>query len=98
GDLTQVAHAIHRYALGSDRPFVVSDPRRRDARGNVRAADNAETGMAATQRAFGGSLCVWSKRLPPDFEHVRIALRRPEMHVLLIVCTEAPRHSKPYYV
>jgi hypothetical protein len=93
-----VAQSIHRHALGGDKPFVVSDPARREGSGNVRAAENLETGMAAVQRAQGGSLCVWSKRLPRDFQEVRLALRDPAMRVQLIVCAEVPRHSKPYHV
>jgi hypothetical protein len=98
GDLTQVAYAIHRHAMGPDRPFVVSDPRRRETHENVRAAENTDTGMAAVQRASGGSLCVWSKRLPRDFAQARTALREPATRVQLIVCVESPRHSKPYHV
>lgn len=98
GDLTQIAFAIHRHTLGADRPFVVSDPRRRESDGNVRAVENAETGMAAVQRARGGSLCVWSKRLPQDFKKVQLALRDPATRAQLIVCTEVLRHSKPYHV
>lgn len=98
GDVTQVALSIHRHTLGADKPFVVSDPRRREGSGNVRVAENTETGMAAVQRAQGGSLCVWSKRLPRDFDDVRLALRDPAMRVQLIVCADVPRHSKPYNV
>src|SRR5439155_14874809 len=92
------AHAIHRHALGRERPFVLSDPRRREGHENVRTAENAETGMAAVGRAVGGSLCVWSKRLPPDFEQVRASMREPATRVQLIVCVESHRHSKPYHV
>jgi hypothetical protein len=53
GDLAQVAQAIHRHALGSDRPFVVADPRRREADATVRGAGNAETGMAAMRQCYG---------------------------------------------
>lgn len=98
GDITQVALSIHRHALGADKPFVVSDPRRREGSGNVRNAENMETGMAAMQRAQGGSLCVSSKRLPRDFDEVRLALRDPTMRVQLIVCADMPRHSKPFNV
>jgi transcriptional regulator with PAS, ATPase and Fis domain len=41
---------------------------------------------------------VWSKRLPPDFEQVRAALKEPKTRVQLIVCVETLRQSRPYHV
>jgi hypothetical protein len=98
GDLILIAQAIHRHALGDGKPFVVCDPRRREGEASVRSAGNIETGLAAMRRALGGSLCVWSRRLPSDFKDVRAALRDPATRVQLIVCAESWRHSKPYHV
>jgi hypothetical protein len=98
GDLISVAHAIHRHALGNGKPFVVCDPRRREGEASVRSAGNIETGIAAMRRAVGGSLCIWSRRLPHDFADVRLALRDPAPRVQLIVCAESRRHTKPYHV
>jgi FHA domain-containing protein len=98
GDLMSVAHAIHRHAIGSSKPFVVCDPRRREGEASVRSAGNIETGLAAMRRALGGSLCMWSRRLPYDFADVRLALRDPATRVQLIVCAESRRHTKPYHV
>ena len=98
GDLISVAHAIHRHALGRAKPFVVSDPRRREREESVRSAGNIETGLAAMRRARGGSLCMWSRRLPHDFAEVRMEVRDPRTRVQLIVCAESRRHTKPYYV
>ncbi|HEU4734998.1 MAG TPA: FHA domain-containing protein [Kofleriaceae bacterium] len=95
GDMVLVAHAIHRRALGDSRPFVVCDPRRREGQASVRSAGNVETGLAAIKRARGGSLCVWSQRLPPDFEEVRVALRDPTTRVQLIVCMQPWQRSRP---
>jgi hypothetical protein len=64
----------------------------------VRSAGNIETGLAAMRHALGGSLCVWSRRLPSDFKEIRVALRDPMARVQLIVCTESWGHSKPYLV
>jgi len=97
GDLISVAHAIHRHVLGNAKPFVVCDPRRREGEESVRSARNSETGLAAMLRGLGGSLCVWSRRLPHDFGDVRLALRDPFTRVQLIVCAES-RHTKPYYI
>jgi hypothetical protein len=98
GDLISVAHAIHRHAIGTGKPFVVCDPRRREGEPNVRSAGNTETGIAAMRRALGGSLCMWSRRLPHDFAEVRLELRDPRTRVQLIVCAESRRHTKPYHV
>jgi FHA domain len=98
GDLVAVANSIHRHAIGSPKPFVVCDPRRREGEASVRSAGNMETGIAAMQLALGGSLCVWSRRLPHDFAAVRLALHDPTTRVQLIVCAESRRHTKPYHV
>jgi hypothetical protein len=98
GDLISVAHAIHRHALGDAKPFAVCDPRRREGEASVRSAGNMETGIAAMRRAFGGSLCVWTRRLPHDFDDVRMALRDPATRVQLIVCSESRHQTKPYHV
>jgi hypothetical protein len=102
GDLVAVARSIHRRALGDATPFVVCDPRRREGAASVRSAGNAETGMAAMERAIGGSLCVWSRRVPRDFDGVRMALRDPAARVQLIVCAESiqprPGHVEPITV
>ncbi|HEU4732662.1 MAG TPA: FHA domain-containing protein [Kofleriaceae bacterium] len=94
-DLTVVARAIHQRVLGEGRPFVVCDPRRQEAEANVRTAGNSETGIAAMQRALGGSLCVWRHRLPDDFEELRRGLRDPASRVQLIVCSEPRRQLRP---
>lgn len=97
-DLPQIAAAIHRHALGAERPFITSNPRRIDTDASVRAGKNAETGMAALHRARGGSLCVFSSRLPRDFKEVRETLKDPSTQVQLVVCADKPRESKPYQV
>lgn len=98
GDLVLIALAIHRQTLGDERPFVVCDPRRREGEADARVAANVGTGAAAMQRAGGGSLCVWSRRLPPDFKDVRAELRDPRARVQLVVCVESWRHAKLYYI
>jgi hypothetical protein len=79
-------------------PFVVCDPRRRESEASVRSTVNISTGLAAMRSALGGSLCVWSRRLPRDFNDIRVALRDPMTRVQLIVCAESLRHSKPYHI
>jgi hypothetical protein len=89
-DSITVAHAIHRFALGPDRPFIACDPRRRDAGESVRAVRNFTTAAAALAHAHGGSLCVWSSRLPRDFRGVQAALRQPDAPSQLVVCSAKP--------
>lgn len=93
GDLVAVASSIHRRAFGVLAPFVVCDPRRREGKATVRSAGNIDTGMDALGQAIGGSLCVWSRRLPRDFDEVRLALRDPALDVTLIVCSESSRRA-----
>ncbi len=86
-DLVSIAHALHRHAIGADRPFVVCDPRRQEARESVRAATNYEHAEAALEAATGGTLCVWRSRLPRDFPAALVRLRAPEARVQLVVCS-----------
>jgi hypothetical protein len=96
GDLIPMARSIHRRALGSDRPFVVCDPRRRQVKATVRSAENYESGMNALAAAAGGVLCVRSRRLPRDFPDVVAALRDPSARVALVVCARAPEECEAY--
>ncbi|HEY0254159.1 MAG TPA: FHA domain-containing protein [Kofleriaceae bacterium] len=99
GDLVPIAHALHRVTLGTDRPFIVCDPRRRRGKATVRAAANFESGMEALAAAAGGSLCVRGYRLPKDFHRVIDALRTPAWRVQLIVCSPgAEDHSQFFAV
>jgi hypothetical protein len=95
GDLVPMARSIHRHALGSDRPFVVCDPRRREGKATVRSAENHETGLGALAAATGGSLCIRSQRRPRDFSAVIAALRDPRSRVQLVVCGQDPDDCEP---
>ena len=86
-DLVSIAHALHRHAIGADRPFVVCDPRRQEAEESVRAAANYESATAALEAATGGSLCVWRSRLPRDFPNALVRIREPAARVQLIICS-----------
>jgi hypothetical protein len=96
GDLVPIAGSIHRHALGSDRPFIVCDPRRRPGKATVRSAENYETGLQALAAATGGSLCVRSQRMPRDFSEVVAALRVPSSQVQLVVCARTPGDCERY--
>lgn len=98
GDLVPLAHSIHRHSRGAEQPFVVSDPRRQTGKATVRSAESHSTGMDAVAAATGGSLCVRTRRLPPDFHAVVQELRSPHSQVQLIVCAEAPEDCELYGV
>lgn len=89
GDLVPIARGLHRFSQGSDRRFVLCDPRRRDTALSA-AAPNYPTGMRALTAAAGGSICMWAKRLPSDFAEVTAALRDRGSRVQLIVCGPKP--------
>jgi hypothetical protein len=74
GELMPIAHAIHRLALGAEKPFVACDPRRRRSEATARSVGNIEVGMTAVDAAAGGTLCIWSQRVPRDFAEVTVAL------------------------
>jgi ActR/RegA family two-component response regulator len=95
-DLVPIARAIHRRAVGADRPFIVCDPRRRQYKATVRSPENYETGMPAFAAATGGSMCVRNLRLPRDFGDVITALREPNSRVQLVVCAQASDACEPY--
>ena len=92
-DLVQIARGLHGRTLGASRPFVVCDPRRHTTSENVRSAENYDAGMAAMQAAAGGTLCVWARRLPRDFEEVQRALREPSVRIQLVVCAREPSEA-----
>ncbi|MCW5801382.1 MAG: FHA domain-containing protein [Deltaproteobacteria bacterium] len=85
-DLVPLARGIHRRALGPERPFTLCDPRRRTVAANVRKVENHGRGLDALAAAQGGSLCVWSRHLPGDFDEVRRRARHPGSRVHLFVC------------
>lgn len=77
GNLVPIARLLHQHALG-DRPFVVARPRTRHP-----------TGMVALAEAAGGTLCVWRREQPDDFDDVVSALQGPYARTLLMVCAHA---------
>ncbi len=93
GDLLPIARGLHRYSRGEDRPFVVCDPRRRPPEDTAAPACYPR-GMHAFQAAAGGSMCLWTKRLPRDVAEVTAALRDPGTRVQLIVCGLRPPDRK----
>ncbi|MEO7732137.1 MAG: FHA domain-containing protein [Kofleriaceae bacterium] len=93
GDLVSIARSLHRYSRGEQRPFVLCDPKRRETEANA-VLENYIDGMRAFDAAAGGSMCMWSKRLPRDFAEVTAALRDPGTRVQLIVCGLRPPDRK----
>lgn len=86
GDLVPVAHQLHRSALGEMRPFIVCDPKRRRSSAAAMQPANEPDLLAAIAAARGGTLCVWSHRLPRGLAGVVDDLPEAGMRVRLIVC------------
>lgn len=95
-DLVLLARALHRHALGADRPFILCDPRRQRSEENVRAAENYQSGMPALGAAKQGSLCIWNNKLPLDFAGVKLALQDPDTRVQLVVCARQPAEAEAF--
>jgi hypothetical protein len=97
GDLVPIARALHRRALGADRPIVVADPRRGNTPASPRSPANYTSGLAALAAAIGGSLCVRAGRLPRDFSRLVARLRGTE-DVQFVVCADERDAKHPYLV
>lgn len=90
GNLVEIARQIHGAAFGSTRPFIVCDPRRRSTDATSRSAESRSTLADARDAARGGTVCVWSSRLPHDFEERRDDLRKRDVRARLVVCYRDP--------
>ncbi|MDQ3367995.1 MAG: FHA domain-containing protein [Myxococcota bacterium] len=98
GDLVPIAFDLHRRVFGAERPFVSCDPKRRESEATVRSVQNFTTGLAALDAARSGTLCVWSKRLPRDFNDVAAALRHPSAQSQLVVVAHTPAEARSFIV
>lgn len=90
GNLVDIARQIHRVAFGNEHPFIVCDPRRRRSAASSRSAESRTTLTDALEAARGGTVCVWSSRLPADFADRRDELRRRDVRARLVVCYREP--------
>jgi hypothetical protein len=95
-DLITIALGLHRLAFGSDKPFVVCDPRRVSSDGTARAAQNFASAVEGLAFAVGGSLCAQAKRLPEDFAPVQKALAKPDARAQLIIVGRQERDVKSF--
>lgn len=85
--LVSIARYIHDRAFGEELPFVVSDPHRERSSATVRSPANYTTSVEALEAARGGTLCVWSGRLPDDFAEARAHMSDSGVRVRLIMCS-----------
>lgn len=93
-DLVSIARALHRHALGAERPFVLCDPRRQQTHENVRVVGNYKQGMEALKAAKSGSLCTWDRQPPRDFVDVKRARQDLDTRAMLIVCARQPTDAE----
>ena len=85
-DLVPAAYALHRRIVGTDRPFVVCDPRRHEVEGSVRAPPNRRTLALALEAAMDGSICLRSRRLPADFDRLRESVQDAAPFPTVFIC------------
>jgi len=95
-DLVPIAEALHRLAVGAERPFIVCDPRRTVRRASVRAPTSHPSGVGALRAARGGTLCLRRRRLPRDLRPMAMLLRGTDAPVQLIVCADARYERDPF--
>lgn len=96
GNLVDVARQIHQAAFGNARRFIVCDPRRQHSDATSRSAESRKTLTEAIEAARGGTICVWSARLPADFDERREDMRKRDVRARLVVCyrdPEVPRET-----
>jgi FHA domain len=92
GDLSLVAYSLHRRLIGTERPFVMCDPRRRARRGSVRSVANRPKGIDGYRVAAGGMLCLCADRLPRDFEAlVRLQTEADVLRPMIVVIGDRER-------
>ncbi len=96
GNLVSIARLLHNRTLGSERPFVIGDPRKRAERADPDAdeSESYDNGMLALSKATGGTMCVWHHRPLVDFDQIEAKLSEPTARVQLVVCRRsipAPR-------
>ncbi len=95
-DVVSIAMALHRRILGEGRPFVVSDPRRKDTPATARVPKNRASGAMAFRAASGGSLCLREHPRPRDQRSMVALIRGPDTDVQIIVCGNARDELHPY--
>jgi hypothetical protein len=91
-DMVPIALALHHHTLGIDRPFVLSDPRRKNT------ATNFTSGEDAVRAARGGSLCVRRRWSPRHFPSLVTQVRDPAAAVQFIVCANLLYALHPFLV
>lgn len=97
GDMVPIAEALHRRALGAERPIIVCDPRRGDTPASARSPANYANGHAALAAASGGTLCIRSRRLPRNFSALVTELRRSD-DVQFVICADDRDADHPFLV
>jgi hypothetical protein len=90
GGLVPIAQSIHNRVKGSDRPFVVCDPRRTNGKESVRSAVSYKVASKALAVARDGTLCLRSYWLPADLGVVFKEMAKPDSRLQLIICSRSP--------
>jgi hypothetical protein len=95
GDLVATMRELHDRVFGRDRPFIVCDPRRKQQAATSRSVPSRATGLDAIEAAHGGTVCVWTNRLPEDYWLMRTRLAHTDLRVRLVICHRDPTEVSP---
>lgn len=93
GDLVLIALSLHARVQGHDKPFILSDQRRRRADADARSVTNYEDVRDALQAAVGGSLCLRRRRMPHDVAELLDEIRGSRRRVQLVICGPGDERS-----
>ncbi|MGN6108365.1 MAG: FHA domain-containing protein [Kofleriaceae bacterium] len=84
GDLSSLAHRLHRHALGHGQtlgevpPFVVC---------------TSGDGLDVLARAATGTLCLHAAALPPDTQQIALGIRTPGARTAVVFCGDSPAQA-----
>jgi hypothetical protein len=91
-DMVPIAHDLHHYIFGADKPFVLCDSKRQSRAEDARSVENIAEPRAALRAARGGTLCMRNERLPEEMEGILEEIRySPGLLVQLVFCGKAER-------
>lgn len=83
-ELISLARELHEYTLPG-RPFIVCDPRRVRRDADVRSPRNIRDPLTALAAAAGGTLCIFARHRPPEFDKMLERWRSSRTRVQLVL-------------
>jgi hypothetical protein len=96
-DVVPLAEELHRLTLGTARPFVFCNPRRRTSELPWNPMQCASSGRAALERAACGTICISMRCPPSDLQAMMRELQQPGCQTQLIVCTDRTYEAERFH-